>query len=53
MDICFKCKQKKAITINFFLCGECDDKLKQQLKNAGYELEVSPFNGGMMLYIPV
>ena len=32
MDICFKCKQKKAITIKFFLCGECDVKLKEQLK---------------------
>ena len=29
------------------------NELKQQLKNAGYNLEVAPFNGGMMLYIPV
>ncbi len=30
MDICFECKIKKAITI--LLCGECDDKLKEQIK---------------------
>ena len=29
------------------------NELKQQLSNAGYKLEVAPFNGGMMLYIPV
>ena len=30
MDICFNCKQKKTITN--LLCGECDDKLKEQIK---------------------
>ena len=30
MDICFDCKKEKAI-INL-LCGECDVKLKEQIK---------------------
>ncbi len=30
MDICFECKKNKAITI--LLCGDCDNKLKEQIK---------------------
>ena len=31
MDICIECQKEKAITI--LRCGECDDKLKERIKN--------------------
>jgi hypothetical protein len=46
MDKCFECKIKKAITI--LLCGECDDKLKERIKNEIVKNYNWPFENNML-----
>ena len=46
MDKCFECKIKKAITI--LLCGECDDKLKERIKNKIRDNWNRPFENNML-----
>ena len=50
MDICFECKKNKAITI--LLCGDCDDKLKEQIKKKMRDNYNWPFgnNYGKLAY---
>jgi hypothetical protein len=46
MDICFECKIKKAITI--LLCGECDDKFKEQIKKKMRDNYNWPFENNIL-----
>ncbi len=46
MYICFECKIKKAITI--LLCGECDDKFKEQIKKKMRDNYNWPFENNIL-----